>query len=250
VRSISFFPLRWERRAPSQAQESYLQGKQVANVQRLNPFSRPRPKGKLPEEAHVLIRTVFTLDALRVGLFPPELRNLRRELKESRILAGEGISWSGLRREINELINFPEKSEKTANYARRLPILTLLLMVGFAVTGIGVVIDLYLFKLYPLYVIVVPAMVYMSVVSTVRWHYEESIRGFYEKAKPRSDKIRRINNQLIARLIQVLQKAKYPMTDCTFALYNSDYEGLAIKKRPRFYRGYYEVYPNQTPQNV
>jgi hypothetical protein len=215
----------------------------------MNPFGRPQPKGKPPDEARVLIRSIFTLDALRVGLFPPELRNLRKELKESRILASEGISWSGLRREINELINFPEKSEATANYARRLPILTLLLMIGFAVTGIGVVVDLYVFKLYPLYVIVVPAMVYMSAVSTIRWHYEESIRGFYEKAKPRSDKIRRINNQLIARLIQVLQKTKYPLEDCTFALYNSDYDGLAIKKRPKFYRGYYEVYPNQTSKH-
>ena len=216
----------------------------------MNPFGRPQPKGKPPEEARVLIRTIFTLDALRVGIFPPELRNLRKELRDSHILAGEGMSWSGLRREINELINFPEKSEKTANYARRLPILTVLLMIGFAVTGIGVVLDLYVFKLYPLYVIVVPGMVYMSAVSTVRWHYEESIRGFYERTKPRSDKIRKINNQLIARLILVLQKAKYPMKDCTFALYNSDYEGLMIKGKPRFYRGYYEVYPNLTTKNA
>jgi len=211
----------------------------------MNPFGRPKPKGKIPEEAHVLIRAVFTLDALRVGLFPPELRNLRKELKESRLLSGEGMSWSSLRREINELINFPEKSERTANFARRLPILSILLIIGFAVTGIGVVLDLYIFHYgYPLYVIVVPGMVYMSAVSTVRWHYEESIRGYYETSKPKADKIRRINNQLIGRMILVLQKERYPLKDCSFALYNADYQNISVKSKPKFYRGYYEVYPN------
>jgi hypothetical protein len=212
----------------------------------MNPFRRPKPKGKLPEDAGILVRTVFTLDALRVGLFPPELRNLRRELTDSGLLAGEGMSWSALRRDINDLINFPEKSEKTANFARRLPILTVLLMVGFAITGLGAFLDLYVFKLYPIYVIVVPGMVYMAAVSTIRWHYEESIRGFYERSKPKMEKIRRTNNQLIARMIVILQRANYPLEDCSFALYNSDYTHIAIKRRPRFYRGYYEVYPSSS----
>ena len=215
----------------------------------MNPFGRPRPKGKLPEEAHVLIRAVFTLDALRVGLFPPELRKLRKELKDSHILAGEGMSWSSLRREINGLINFPEKSDRTASFARRLPILTILLFIGFAATGIGAVLDLYVFPKYPLSVIVVPGMVFLSVVSTVRWHYEESIRGFYETSKPRADKIRRINNQLIDRMILVLQRASYPLKDCSFALYNGDYQNISIKSRPRIYRGYYEVYPSPAAKN-
>jgi hypothetical protein len=211
----------------------------------MNPFGRPKPKGKLPEDAHILIRAVFTLDALRVGLFPPELRNLHKELKESRLLSGEGMSWSSLRREINELINFPEKSERTANFARRLPILSILLIVGFAATGIGVALDIYIFHFsFPLYVIVVPGMVFMSAVSTVRWHYEESIRGLYEKSKPKADKIRRINNQLIGRMILVLQKSGYPLKDCSFGLYNADYQNISVKKQPRFYRGYYEVYPS------
>lgn len=211
----------------------------------MNPFGRPKPKGKLPEEAHTLIRAVFTFDALRVGLFPPELRNLHQDLKESRLISGDGMSWSSLRREINQLINFPEKSERTANFARRLPILGILLMVGFAATGIGAALDLYLFHFsYPLYLIVVPGMVFMSAVSTVRWHYEESIRGYYEKSKPKADKIRRINNQLLGKMLVVLQNANYPLKDCSFALYNADYDHISVKKRPRFYRGYYEVYPN------
>jgi len=155
------------------------------------------------------------------------------------------MSWSSLRREINELLNFPEKSERTANFARRLPILTVLLMVGFAATGIGVALDLYAFHFsYPLYVIVVPGMVFMSAVSTVRWHYEESIRGYYETSKPKADKIRRINNQLIGRMIRVLQNAGYPLEECSFALYNADYQNISVKRKPKIYRGYYEVYPN------
>jgi hypothetical protein len=210
----------------------------------MNLFGRPKPKGKPPEEASVLVRAVFTLDALRVGLFPPELRHLHKELKDAHILSGEDMSWSGLRREINDLINFPGTSERTANFARRLPILSILLIIGFAATGIGVALDLYVFRRLPLFVVVVPGMVFMIAVSTVRWHYEESIRSYYEKSKPRADKIRRINNQLIGRMILVLQKAKYPLKDCSFALYNSDYQNIVIKRRPRFYRGYYEVYPN------
>ena len=98
--------------------------------------------------------------------------------------------------------------------------------------------------------IVVPGMVYMGAVSTIRWHYEESIRQYYERSKPKADKIRRINNQLISRLILILQKAQYPLRDCTFALYNSNYDRLAIKSKPKFYRGYYEVYPDPTAKKT
>jgi len=212
----------------------------------MNPFGRPKPKSKPPEEASVLIRTIFTLDALRVGLFPPELRNLRKELKNSHVLAGEGMSWSAMRRDINDLINFPEKSEKIAKRASTLPTLTILLMIGFAATGTAAVVDLYLLKRYPLSFVVIPGLIFMSIVSTVRWHYEESIRTYYEKEQPKRDRIKRINNQLISRLILVLQKAKYPLKDCYFALYNADYDNIQVKRKPKLYSGYYHVYPGPT----
>jgi hypothetical protein len=212
----------------------------------MNPFGRPKPKGKVPEEAGILMRAIFTLDALRVGLFAPELRNLRRELKDSHVLAGEGMSWSALRRDINDLISFPEKSDKIAKRVSTLPILSILLMVGFAATGVGAVLDLYVFRLYPLSMIVIPGLIFMCGVSTVRWHYEESIRSYYEKEKPKSDRIRKINNQLIGRLVLVLQRAKYPLKDCYFALYNADYENIQVKSKPKLYRGYYHVYPGPT----
>jgi len=212
----------------------------------MNPFGRPKPKGKLPEEASILIRAIFTLDALRVGLFPPELRNLRKELKDSHVLAGEGMSWSAMRRDINDLINFPEKSEKIAKRASTLPTLSILLMIGFGATGIGAVMDLYVLKRYPLSFVVIPGLIFMSIISTVRWHYEESIRSYYEKEQPKRDRIKRINNQLIARLVLVLQKTKYPPKDCYFALYNADYDNIQVKSKPKLYRGYYLVYPAST----
>lgn len=211
----------------------------------MNPFGKPKPKGKIPEEAGILMRAVFTLDALRVGLFPPELRNLRRELKDAHVLASEGMSWSALRRDINDLINFPEKSEKIANRVTRLPTLSILLIIGFAATAAGAVLDLYVLPVHlPLAVIVIPGLVYMSAISTIRWHYEESVRSYYETSKPKADKIRKINNQLIGRLIVVLQKAKYPLRECYFALYNSDYQNIYVKSKPKIYRGWYEVYPS------
>jgi hypothetical protein len=211
----------------------------------MNLFGRPKPKGKVPEEAGILMRAVFTLDALRVGLFPPELRNLRRELTDSHVLAGEGMSWSGLRRDINDLINFPGKSEKIAKRVTTLPTLSILLIFGFGITGIGAVLDLYVFRGNPpLYVVVLPGIFFMGTISTIRWHYEESIRSYYETSKPKADKIRRINNQLIARLCVVLQKANYPPKDCYFALYNADYQNIQIKSKPKIYRGWYEVHPN------
>jgi len=210
---------------------------------KMNPFGKPKPKGKVPEEASILMRAIFTLDALRVGMFAPELRNLRKELRDSHVLSGEGISWSSLRRDINDLINFPEKSEKIASRATRLPTLTILIIVGFAVTGVAAVLDLYVLRAYPLSVVVIPGLIFMSAVSTVRWHYEESIRGYYETSKPKAEKIKRINNQLIGRLLLVLQKAKYPLKDFYFALYNVDYQNIQVKSKPKLYRGWYEVYP-------
>ena len=212
----------------------------------MNPFGRPKPKGNPPEEASVLIRTIFTLDALRVGLFPPELRKLRKELKDSHVLAGEGMSWSAMRRDINDLINFPEKSEKIAKRVSTLPTLSILVMVGFAATGTAAVVDIYFLKRYPLSYVVIPGLIFMSLVSTVRWHYEESIRSYYEKEQPKRERVKRINNQLISRLIFVLEKAKYPLKDCLFALYNADYDNIQVKSKPKLYRGYYNVYPGRT----
>jgi hypothetical protein len=212
----------------------------------MNLFGRPKPKGKLPEEASILMRAIFTLDALRVGMFPPELRKLRKELTDSHVLAGEGISWSAMRRDINDIINFPEKSERIAKRASTLPTLSILLMVGFAATGVGAVLDLYVLKRYPLSFVVIPGLIFMSIVSTIRWHYEESIRSFYEKEQPKRDKIKRINNQLIARLVLVLQRTNYPLKDAYFALYNADYANIQVKSKPKLYRGYYLVYPGTT----
>ena len=212
----------------------------------MNPFGRRKPKGKVPEEASVLIRAIFTLDALRVGLFPPELRHLRQELKDAHVLAGEGMNWSAVRRDINDLINFPEKSEKIAKRVSALPILSILLMIGFGATGGVAILDLYVLRLYPLSWVVIPGLVFMSAVSTVRWHYEESIRSYYEREKPKRDRIRRINNVLVERLVLVLQKAKYPLKDCYFTLYNADYENIQVKSKPKLYRGYYYVYPGPT----
>jgi hypothetical protein len=212
---------------------------------RMNPFGRPKPKGKVPEEAGILMRAVFTLDALRIGQFAPELRNLRRELTDSHVLTGEGMSWSSLRRDINDLINFPGKSEEIGKRVSRLPILTMLLFIGFGVTGVAAVVNIYVLRwAYPLSEVVIPGLIYMSAISTLRWHYEESIRSYYETSKPKAEKIKRINNQLIGRLITVLQKAKYPLNDCYFALYNADYQNIHIKSKPKLYRGWYEVYPN------
>jgi hypothetical protein len=80
-------------------------------------------------------------------------------------------------------------------------------------------------------------------ISLLRWHYEESIRNFFEKNQPKAEKIRRINNFLIGRMIAILLKEKYPLKDCTFALYHSDYQNIVVKSKPKIFRGYYEVYP-------
>jgi hypothetical protein len=209
----------------------------------MNIFGRPKPKGKLPEDASTLIRAVFTLDALRVGIFAPELRKLHQSLRETHFLSTEGVSWSAIRREINELINFPEKSDRTTRYVRRLPFLNILLLVGFGATAASAIVDLYVIRQFPLYTVILPGLVFMSAVSTVRWYYEDFVRSYFENTKPRAERIRRLNNQIIEKLIFILQKAEYPLDDCTFALYNADYQNIGIKSKPKIYRGYYEVYP-------
>lgn len=209
----------------------------------MNLFGRSKPKGKLPEEASVLIRSVFTLDAMRQGIFAPELRKLHRELKDAHFLTQDGVSWSTLRRDINDLINFPEKSERIGRFVSRLPILNVVLLVSFSAIAAAAVLDLYVIRRYPLPVIVLPGIAFMACVSTLRWYYEESVRGFFERVKPKADRIRRVNDLLIVKLVGVLQKERYPFEKCIFALYNADYQNIVVKSKPKIYRGYYEVYP-------
>ncbi|HKM76793.1 MAG TPA: hypothetical protein VJZ32_10270 [Candidatus Bathyarchaeia archaeon] len=204
---------------------------------------RPKPKGNIPEDASALLRTVFTLDAMRIGIFAPELRHMHKSLRDTHSLTGDGMSWSAIRRDINDLINYPAKSEKITQYVRRLPILNSLLLVSFVLVGSIAALDFYFFRRIQPSLIIIPGLAVMMSISVLRWHYEESIRSFFEKNKPKADKIRRINNFLIGRLIAVLQKAKYPLEDCTFALYNFDYQNLAVKSKPKIFKGYYEVYP-------
>jgi hypothetical protein len=211
---------------------------------KLGVFGRSKPNNKMPDEASTLVKAVFTLDALRVGVFAPELRNLHRNLRDTHFLSTEGISWSAIRREINEVANFPEKSERIARYVRRLPILNVVLIIAFSMTAVAAALDLYVIRRYALGVVILPSLAFMATVSTLRWHYEESVRTYFEKTRPRAERIRKINNQLIAKLIAVLQKAKFPLDECEFALYNADYQNIIIKKKPRLYKGYYEVSPS------
>lgn len=208
---------------------------------KLGAFGRSKSNDKMPDEASTLVRAVFTLDALRVGVFAPELRNLHRSLRDTHFLSTEGIGWSAIRREINEVAKFPEKSERIGRYVRRLPILNVVLIVAFSLTAVAAALDLYVIRRYPLDVVILPSLAFMATVSTFRWYYEESIRTYFEKNRPRAERIRKINNQLITKLIAVLEKAKYPLDDCEFALYNADYQNIIIKKKPRLYKGYYEV---------
>ncbi len=124
-----------------------------------------------------------------------------------------------------------------------LPAINILLLIGFVITGASAALDIYILRRFPLYVFVFPPLAFMFILSLIRWYSEESIRTYYERNKSRSEKIRRINNQVIKGMLPVLQKAKYPPEKCKFTLYNADYENITIKKKPRLYRGYYEVYP-------
>ena len=206
-------------------------------------FGHPKPKGKVPEDASSLIRTIFTLDAMRIGIFAPELRHLHRSLQDTNSLTGDGMSWSAIRRDINDLLNYPAKSEKITRYVRRLPILNVILLVSFATLGGLAALDFYVLRSISPNLIILPGLAVMMSISLLRWHYEESIRNFFEKNQPKAEKIRKINNFLLGRLITILLKEKYPLKDCTFAIYNSDYLNLVVKSKPKIFRGYYEVYP-------
>jgi hypothetical protein len=210
---------------------------------KLNFLRHSKTKSKLPENASTLIRTIFTLDAMRIGIFAPELRHLHNSLRETHSLSTGGVSWSALRRDINDLLSFPEKSEKITRYVRALPILNLLLLTCFAAIAGFAALDLYVLRRYPLYLVILPGLVVMCGVSTLRWYFEESIRSFFEKNRPKEDKIKRINNLLIARLIVELRNGNYPPEECTFALYHADYQNIMIKSKPKIYRGYYNVCP-------
>jgi hypothetical protein len=205
-------------------------------------FGRKKKK-KFPKEADTLVKALFALDALRVGVFRSELRDVRKNLRNLHFLSEEDVSWSHVRREVNKVIDSPARSAEALRTLQALPILTLVVvaciigMIFMAFMAIYVVKSITLFRMliYPL--------VAAAIVSGIRWYLDEKLREYFESNVRRTEKIKNVNQLIINRIIKVLKAADFPLEKCQFVLYNVDYTNIKVKKNPSFMREAYLAMP-------
>jgi hypothetical protein len=202
-----------------------------------------RKKKKFPKEADTLVKALFALDALRVGVFRPELRDVHKNLKSLHFLSEEDLSWSHVRREINKVIDSPARSAEASRTLQVLPFLTLVVvaciigMIFMAFTAIYVVKSIALFRM-----LVFP-LAASAVISGIRWHLDERLREYFEGNVQRTEKIKNVNQVIINRIIKVLKAEDFPLDKCQFVLYNTDYANIKIKKNPSMLREAYLAMP-------
>jgi hypothetical protein len=202
-----------------------------------------RKKKKFPKEADTLVKGLFALDALRVGVFRPELRDVHKNLKSLHFLSEEDLSWSHVRREVNKVIDSPARSAEASRILQALPFLTIVVvaciigMISMAFMAIYVVKSPTLFRMliYPLAA--------TAVISGIRWYLDERLREYFEGNVQKTEKIKNVNQVIINRIIKVLKAEDFPLEKCQFVLYNIDYANIKVKKNPSILREAYLAMP-------
>jgi hypothetical protein len=202
-----------------------------------------RKKKKFPEEADTLIKALFALDGLRVGVLRPELKDVHKNLKNLHFLSQEDVSWSYVRREINKVIDSPARSTEATRIIHVLPFLTVAVVVGVIGMIIMAFAALYIIKSLFLFRMLVIPLAVTAAVSGVRWYLDEKLREYFEKNVQRTEKIRNVNQLIINNVIKILKAKGFPLERCQFVLYNTDYANIKVKKNPTIYREAYLAMP-------
>lgn len=207
---------------------------------RLWPFRRRKKKRELED----LATLISAVDGFRVGRCA-ELKSMDRIVRKVR-LTGTSKKWKSIRRDLEAIMDLPTSSPKVMfmmNLALLLRflglvsflvvmMLAIMVSIGSAIELTGSFIDIFN-----------SVLIFGIVVLVVRYFVKERVKKFFDESagrlKSKSTHLRELNQELIDRLSEGIKKYKGKPRDYKLILYNSDYKGIQILKRPGVLREHF-----------
>ncbi len=208
-------------------------------------FSWLSKRRKIPKDIRQLIDAICIVDAARVGRFK-RLKELGKFVEDGDLAKGTGFSWKAVRGDISTILDLPKKDPTIARYASLIPALSIMILSGFMV-----IVLLFTLRIYWLFdVRKYTSLEFSNVIAIVlfviggllvaRWYMDERIGEFYETNPTKSQRLGRFTQALIDHLVQKLKHSKKPV-DFQMRLYNVDYKGISVRKKPSLIRDYYVI---------
>jgi|YelNatPaOPRAMG01_1025707.scaffolds.fasta_scaffold22451_6 ABC-type multidrug transport system fused ATPase/permease subunit len=198
---------------------------------------------KIPEEIENYINVICILDAVRVGRFK-RLRELQDYIEkldlEKKV---PEFKWKTLKGDIESLLSLPGKSPSLRRFTSILPILNTLITLSFLIMIVLATLNTLSPKIitFNLHDVLMTIIFITGGLLVARWYMEEKIKEFYEESQKKKLRLGKINQMIIDKLLNVISEKKISIEKVRLKLFNIDYKGIIVLKKPSFFREHYLV---------
>jgi len=206
---------------------------------------------KRKPELEDLATLISAIDGFRVGRCA-ELKSVEKIVRRVH-LTDTGRKWKSLRRDLEAIMNLPTSSSKVMFMMNLALLLRFLGLLSYTIVFILTVmmglspslkmetstfIDIFTY-----------AMIFGIGVLVVRYFVKEQIKKFFDqsadKFKGKSMHLRELNQELLNRLIEGIKKSNGKSRDYKLSLFNADYNGIKVLKKPGVWREHIVAIPAQ-----
>jgi len=211
---------------------------------------RLRRRKKKPE-LEDLATLISAIDGFRVGRCA-ELKSVERIVRKVR-LTDTGRKWKSIRRDLEAIMDLPTSSAKVMFMMNLALLLRFLGVLSYAIVFILAV----MWGLSPSLKIEAStfvtifnyALIFGISVLVVRYFVKEQIKKFFnesaDKFKGKSAHIRELNQELMNRLREGIKKSNGKPRDYKLILFNADYNGIKVLKKPGVWREHFTAIPSE-----
>jgi len=213
-------------------------------------FWRLRRRKRKPE-LEDLATLISAIDGFRVGRCA-ELKSVERIVRRVH-LTDTGRKWKSVRRDLEAIMNLPTSSAKVmfmmniALLLRFLGVLSYTIVFILAVMmGLSPSLNIEPSTFVNIFNY---ALIFGISVLVVRYFVKEQIKKFFDqsadKFKGKSAHLRELNQELMNRLREGIKKSNGKPRDYKLTLFNADYNGIKVLKKPGVWREHFTAIPSE-----
>lgn len=209
-------------------------------------FFRLRGRKRKPE-LEDLATLISAIDGFRVGRCA-ELRSVEKIVKKVR-LTDTGRKWKSIRRDLEAIMDLPTSSSKVMFMMNLALLLRFLGVLSYTMVFIlAIMMGLGLSPSFnvnaSIFVTIFDYVLIFGIgVLVVRYFVKEQIKKFFDqsadKFKGKSAHLRELNQELLNRLSEGIKKSNGKSRDYKLTLFNADYNGIKILKKPGVWREHF-----------
>jgi len=204
---------------------------------------------KRKPELEDLATLISAIDGFRVGRCA-ELKSVEKIVKRVR-LTDTGRKWKSIRRDLEAIMDLPTSSRKIMfmmNLALLLRFLGLLsytiVFILAVMMGLSPSLNIEASTFTDIFTY---AMIFGITVLVFRYFVKEQIKKFFDqsadKFKGKSAHLRELNQEFLNRLREGIEKINGKSRDYKLTLFNADYNGIKVLKKPGVWREHFTAIP-------